>query len=309
MNRMVSEKLKIPESVRIPFFGGRWYSFLCRCDNRRIREETLPSHPLNTEPRAEKVIVSLTSFPGRIGSVHLAIKSLMLQSYRPDRIQLWLAQSQFPDCALPGELRALEVYGLEILFCEENLLGHKKHWKPISAQLPHELVVTYDDDIIYPPNSLEKLIRTHEKFPDCVVCNRAQALVYEPDGNVKNPGRWQTISDVGVGQPTYRILPSNGGGVLYPYHALSPDSYNAEKIRALALCADDLWMMFMALDSGCRMVKTVKYHRTFSVIGDTQKEQLATDNIGNGAYLVCLQRLIDAYPAGWHRCINNQKYI
>lgn len=306
MNRAVSEKLKIPESVRIPYFGGRWYSFLCRCDNRRIREEVLPEHPLNTEPRKEKVILSLTSFPARIGSVHLAIKSLMTQTYRPDRIQLWLAQCQFPDGALPDELRALEAYGLEIRFCEEDLLGHKKHWKPIAAQKPDELIVTYDDDIIYPPDSLEKLIRTHEKFPDCVVCNRAQALAYEADGSVKNPGRWKTISDVGVKAPTYQLLPSNGGGVLYPYHAISADSYDAQKIRALALRADDLWMMFMALDKGCKTVKTVKYHRTFSVISDTQKEQLATGNIANGAYLDCLQRLTDAYPAGWQRCVNNK---
>lgn len=299
MNRKITENLKIPESIRIPYFGGKWYNFLSKIDNRKILNEELPTVVMNTEARDETVTISLTSYPARINKVHLAIKSLMLQSYKPDRIVLWLAENQFPDYVLPTALTDLVAYGLEIRYIAEDLLGHKKHVNAIMEQKPNELVLTYDDDIIYPINSVEKLINKHRQYPGCIICNRAQEIVYQKDGKVTNPGRWKTISNVGVDNPTYQLLPSNGGGVLYPYRALSPDSYNAEKIKALALRADDLWMMFMALEKGTKTVKTVKYHKTFTVVSDSQNEQLATGNIYGNAYIDFFNRLIKEYPDAW----------
>ena len=107
MNRNLTEWLKLPESVRVPYFGGKWYLFLNNLDNKSIVKETISGYALNTEPREETVTVSLTSFPARIEYVHLAIKSLMLQSYKPDRVVLWLAEEQFPDHKLPEQLTAL----------------------------------------------------------------------------------------------------------------------------------------------------------------------------------------------------------
>ena len=74
------EVLKIPETVRIPYFGGKWFKFMNYLANKIIRKEVLPEQPLNTEPRAEKVIATLTTYPARIGCVHLAIKSIMLHT-------------------------------------------------------------------------------------------------------------------------------------------------------------------------------------------------------------------------------------
>ena len=51
MNREFLEALKIPETIRIPFFGGKWYQFLTKLENKSIREEVLPENPLNTEKR------------------------------------------------------------------------------------------------------------------------------------------------------------------------------------------------------------------------------------------------------------------
>lgn len=301
MNRKITEIIKIPESVRIPYLGGKWYQFLCGLDNRLIKNEKIQDQPLNKENREEVITLSLTSFPARINVVHLAIKSLLNQSVKADRIILWLAESQFEDRVLPQELIELKQYGLEIRFCEDDLLGHKKHYMAIKEQRANEVVVTYDDDIIYPKDSLERLLRLHKRFPECVICNRAQAIQYDSNGKIINPGRWKTISDIGVGVPTYKLLPSNGGGVLYPYHALCIDSYDVHKINQLCLKADDLWMMFMALQNGTKTVKTRKYHRTFSVIGGSQEQQLATGNVVNNAYLKYLDNMINAYPEAWKK--------
>lgn len=298
MNRNITEFFQIPEAIRVPVLGGILYRWFVKLDNKSILKEKLPENPLNTEQREERVIVSLTSYPARISYVHLAIKSLMLQSYKPDRIILWLAEEQFPDKQLPKELTDLCAYGLEIRFVE-NLYGHKKYFYILQEQKKNELVMTYDDDLIYPPNSIKRAVKTHRKHPSTIVCNRAQALAYNKEGKVKNPGRWATISSEGVHKPSYKLCPSTGGGCLYPYGVLHEDAKRADLIRELALKGDDLWIMFMATAKGTPIVKTRKYHRPFCPINNTQTVQLSTGNLINNEYFEMLDALIERYPAAW----------
>lgn len=306
MNRNLTEWLKLPESFRVPYFGGKWYRFLQKLDNKTIQKETLSGYVLNTEPREETVTASLTSFPARIEYVHWAIKSLMLQSYKPDRVVLWLSEEQFPDHKLPAQLTALQENGLEIYFVPDNLYGHKKHYDALRAQKENELVITFDDDIIYPPNSIEKLIKTHKKFPNCVVCNRAQAMYYLKDGTMQNPGRWKTISNIGLKEPTYQLLPSNGGGCLYPFGAVKKDLVDAELIKKTALKADDLWVMFVCAESGTKVIKTCKYHKIFSLVVEAQVVQLATANILDGMYFERFNNLKNAFPTAYERIVANK---
>ena len=251
MNRKLSEFFKLPEAVRIPFLGGVWYRFVTKLENNSILKERIPDDPLNREPRAEKVIVSLTSYPARISYVHLAIKSLMLQSYKPDRIVLWLAEEQFPTKELPRELTDLQKYGLEIVWMHD-IYGHKKYFYPVINQADNEVIITYDDDIIYSPDSIKRLMKTHKKHRGCLVCERGQIL---DERYIDNPGRWKTLSGAGVKAPTFSMNPSPGGGCLIPKGAFHIDAVNEEKIRALAYKNDDLWYMFMCAENGTRMVK------------------------------------------------------
>ena len=296
MNRLFSEKLKFVEGQRIPLIGGLWYNFLVKLDNNSISKEILVEDPLNHDHR-------LTSYPARIGFVSMAIKSLMLQSYKPDRILLWLAEEQFPRHELPLDLLALESKGLEILWMHD-LYGHKKYYYPVKNQAPNEIVISFDDDIIYSPQSIERLMKTHLQFPRVLVCERGQVFNIK---NKDNPGRWDTISDIGISEPTFSMNPSPGGGCLIPYGAFHKDAVNESLIRDLAFKNDDLWYMFMCAENGTRMVKTRKNHKPFSVISGSQIEQMANDNVVNNHNSIILRRLIDYYPEAWRR-IQNDSY-
>lgn len=297
MNRNITEFLKIPEAVRIPVLGGILYRWFTKLDNRSIVKEELPETPLNMEEREEKVIVSLTSYPARISYVHLAIKSLMLQTYKPDRIILWLAEEQFPTKELPKALTDLCAYGLEIIWMHD-IYGHKKYFYPVLNQQDNEVVITYDDDIIYSKKSIKRLMKTHRQFPDCLVCERGQTIDFS---QIDNPGRWKTHSSQGVKTPTYSMNPSPGGGCLIPKGAFHKDAVNEEKIRRLAYKNDDLWYMFMCAEQGTKMVKTRKNHRTFTVIEGSQTEQMAMENVGNNGNALIMQVLKEAYPLAWER--------
>ena len=305
MIRRLVEILKIPEDIRIPVLGG-WNYRLCNfIDNRCIRREKIREKMLNTEKRDIFVTVSMTSYPARIPYVYLALKSLLLQSYKPDRIILWLADSQFPDRKLPQELRELEPAGVEIQWCDD-LYGHKKYYYCVKYQKENEVVITFDDDIIFPVNAIKRLIKKHQQYPGCLVCERAQSIDYERDGALKNPGKWKVISDIGVRRPSYSLNPSPGGGCLLPFCAFPGDAVNEEKIRELAFKNDDLWYMFMAAENGVRTVKTQKYHKPFSVIDGSQFEQMATENVIGNVNQVIMKKLKQAYPTAYRRITTDE---
>lgn len=304
LNRRLTEKLKFPESIRIPYFGGVSYRFFSKLDNKSIAKSQIPAGPLNKEQRNIIVTASLTSFPARIDYVHLAIKSLMLQSYKPDRIILWLANEQFPDHQLPKNLTDLEKYGLEIKWCED-LYGHKKYFYCISEQKENEVVITFDDDIIYPIDCIKRLMSKHQKYPHCLICERAQAIVYKKDGSLENPGRWSVISNVGVKKPSYSLNPSPGGGCLIPYKAFYKDTYDKEVICELAYKNDDLWYMFMAAQNGTRTVKTRKYHKIFSLVSGSQTVQMATENVVGNKNVEIMKILASHYPKAYNRILTD----
>lgn len=266
-------------------------------DNFLIKKEIIPDHPLNREKRDEIVVASLTSYPARINCVWLVVKSLFLQTYKPDRVILWLAEEQFPTKELPRNLTVMQNYGLEIKWVKD-IYGHKKYRVPVMEQTSNEVVITFDDDIVYSPKCIERLMAVHKKHPNSLVCERGQTY---DDKKECNPGRWKTISDTGVIVPTYSMNPSPGGGCLIPFGAFHPDAVKEECFRRLAYKNDDLWYMFMCAANKTRMIKTRKYHKIFSLVEGSQIEQMATENVMGNQNNVVMEGLKKAYPEAWHR--------
>lgn len=104
-----------------------------------------------------ELIVSLTSFPPRIKTVHKTIETLQDQTYQADRIILWLAEEEFPEKEkeLPRELLALRDKGLEIRWCN-NIYSYKK-LVPTIKLYPNAIIVTADDDLYYSNEWLKRL--------------------------------------------------------------------------------------------------------------------------------------------------------
>lgn len=294
MRIKIYDAFKVPEGIRIPYIGGKIYYYLSKKECEYIRKLTISELGLNKEKRKEKIIVSLTSFPSRIEVVGYVLKSLFNQTMKPDRIILWLADDQFPDRQIPKLLNDLCEKGLEIKYCKD-LKSHKKYFYALQEQKENELVITYDDDIIYPENSIERLYEKHLKFPKCIVCNRAMEAFMENKKFIPYTN-WKVYSGEGVGQPSMRLFPSTGGGTLYPYGSVSKEAFNIEHMKQCAFSADDLWMRFMSALNGTAIIKTRKGHKTFSVLEESQRESLQVENCLNHGNDLALERLCEKYP-------------
>lgn len=277
---------------RLPFVQGAVRNVVRLWENLYIRLAPLPKRGINSaDRRNEKIIVSLTSFPARIHAAYYAVKSLMLQTVKPDGILLWLSESQFPERRLPSGFTRLEERGLQVKWVSEDLRSHKKYYYALQQQRPGELVITYDDDLIYEPKSIERLVAMHTRFPRNVICNRATLMRRDEAGQLDCDDFSGIYTDEGVGRPSSQIVPSTGAGCLYPYGVMPESTFDKEDIVNKALTADDIWIWHNCNRAGVGIVKTHKDSRVLCEVYGSQREALVKGNIAGGGNHEALRRL------------------
>lgn len=248
----------------------------------------------NNSSNKKKIIVSLTTFPARIDIVPLVIESIFLQSVQPDKVILWLAESQFSsEKKLPSKLLEQKERGLEIKFCED-LKPHKKYFYTLK-NYPDDIIITLDDDVFYPPFLLKTLYDLYQDHPNCIACTRGHYITFDNDNQIKPYKEWITLRENRPIEPSKLILPTGVGGVLYPPNSLHEEIFNKENIKELCLKADDLWLKIMAIKKGTKVVISKENFYKFITINKTQTTALSHDNLHNGKNDKQLSKILDNY--------------
>ena len=209
--------------------------------------------PLNSEDRAHHIVVSLTSFPARFGTLHFAIKSILNQKLRPDVVLLCLAKNEAKDeSELPSSVLELKKYGVRIFFADDNLKPHNKYYHAMKLY-PDSLIVTVDDDNIYDKNLVSALYASYLKYPCAVSARRVHKIVRDKGDSVLPYNKWR-YEYKKVTTPSFNLLATGVGGVLYPPRTLPPEAFDVARIRELCLNADDIWLKFMELKNNIPVV-------------------------------------------------------
>ena len=219
-----------------------------------------------------KVIVSLTSYMPRFGTLQLTIKTLLLQNPRADRVILWLSDSDRK--LIPRNVIKLQKYGLTIERCED--IGSYKKIIPALISYPDATVVTADDDAYYWPSWLEELIEAGRNGGKEIVCHRAHKLDFDIRGGVLPYSDWEfeTLDR----NPSPSIFPTGVGGVLYKPGILHSDVLDQNLFRQICPSADDLWLFWMGLRNGVTYRKIGNTRRLLTWRG-SQKVGLYLNNV------------------------------
>ncbi len=137
------------------------------CDYRRAR--ALRRGPVAARAfvaRPERVVVTLTTVPDRAGYLAPALRSLVDQTWPADRIVLaWPGFSIRGGAPYPAPPELPP--GVEILPCEDQ--GPATKYLPALLAEPDALLVIADDDVIYPEDFIETLVRAHRVDPRAVI--------------------------------------------------------------------------------------------------------------------------------------------
>lgn len=270
-----------------------------RSVKKNITIETYKSSALNdkhsiitAEPREQKIIISFTTFGKRIDSVYLTIESIARQTLKPDVVILWLAENEFNKNTIPIHLQKFENRGLTISYCKD-IRSYKK-LIPTLQKYPDDIIITIDDDIIYPITLVEKLIQNHKNYPDSICCNRARKIILDKNNNPTPYNSWpQAYQSV---SPSFELIPIGVGGVLYFPGCFNTDIIKEELFTKLAPTADDLWFKILAQKKGTKtMVFNDLDHSDYIPLGSSNFNSLAEQNVGNNMNDVQLRALLNYY--------------
>ena len=247
--------------------------------------------PLNQEKREHHIVVSLTSFPARFGSLHYAIKSILTQSMQPDVIFLCLAKDEIKDeSALPSSILELKKYGLQIYFADENIKPHNKYYYAMKYY-PDSIIITVDDDNMYDNTLIHDLYQSYLKYPNTVSARRVHKIIRDKNGILMPYSKW-LYEHKKETAPSFDLLATGVGGVIYPQGILPAEAFDIQKIKKLCLNADDIWLKFMELKNNIPVV-WVKGHRIHPLnLKKAQKITLQKNNYHgnmNDAYTNALQ--------------------
>lgn len=207
-----------------------------------------------------QIIVSLTSFPKRIEKVDKVIKTLLIQSKKPDRIILWLSKKEFPklDNDLPVQLTTLKRYGLQIRWVEEDLKPHKKYYYAMQ-EFPNDIVITVDDDMYYHSELVEALYNSYISHPNAISCARVN-LICCNEQNVIAYREWKKNFSFFVDMEAMDLLPVGCGGVLYPPSCFDVKRLcDIDNIQHNCLFQDDLWLKVNELIEGIPTVLVTEH--------------------------------------------------
>lgn len=224
-----------------------------------------------------ELVISLTSFPGRFGLLHLTLMSLLCQTVRADRVVLWVDE-KYAD-RVPPKVRALEAHGLTIRTWPDDIKCYMKI-VPTLAEWPDATVVTADDDIHYWPTWLEELLAASAASPGSVVCHRAHQVTHAADGRLNPYKAWRWA----VAEPCRGtdLFFTGVGGVLYPRGCLARCIEEGPRYREISPYNDDIWLNWMTRLQGFDVATTGLGRQLVAWLGG-QRSGLYRHNVrGNG---------------------------
>jgi hypothetical protein len=240
-------------------------------------EAALRAPRMSRKVEDSEVVVSLTTYPGRINIVWKTLETLFRQSVRPSRIVLALSVDEFPGQVIPQVLDAYVADGLQIVFAEGNTRSYKK-LLPALDLYPSNAIVTADDDILYPHRWLEKLVEAHRQRPHHIIGHRGTVILKQGEG-VAPYLEWPQADSR---TPTNRVFLTGSGGILYPPKSLPNMVFDTDTAQRLCPTADDIWFKAMSLMAGTPLSKVSDWQGDFVTVREAQKSSLRELNVAQG---------------------------
>lgn len=207
------------------------------------------------------IVVSLTTHGRRIHTVPFSIESLFLQTRVPDRIVLYLSKEEFSIETLPFLLRNQIKRGLEVRFVED--LGPYTKLLPALHEFPDSIIVTIDDDYMYPVDLIERLSNANAKHPEAVCCCHSR-IIQKKNGIELMPYDSFEMSFPKEDLLSHNLLAEGFGGILYPPGSFTDKVFDKKCINDLSPYADDLWFKAMELIAGTPVLQVARGRDWFS---------------------------------------------
>ena len=105
----------------------------------------------------DTIIVNITTYPKRDKFLPVMLKYFTKQTYKPNKIILWLSKDEYDKNNLPIHIQKCldEKWLTDIMWVDKNIYCHKRHETFKYNNNAYNIFA--DDDIYYPIDYVEKL--------------------------------------------------------------------------------------------------------------------------------------------------------
>lgn len=260
---------KVRDSLAASVHNRLYYDMIANGLQSKALTSQTPS--ISSKPIADaEVIVSLTTHGRRIYDVYLAIESIMQGSIKPNRIVLWLSKD-FQSIVLPQVLQNQQKRGLEIRYVDD--IGPYTKSVPAFIAFPEANIITIDDDILYPFDTLEMLLSAHRQHPEMICANRVMDIQQDSHGNLTSLPTWKELTD------KTRISRNNFfegvGSVLYPANCFDRESLDSSLFLQMCPTTDDVWFNVQALRLNISIVSSNLHYLRFPLLINENVQDIA----------------------------------
>jgi hypothetical protein len=210
---------------------------------------------------SQRVIVSVTTISRRLDSIVDVVGSLLAQSLPPDEVRIaasregFLVDEGIPPERIPARIQEWVREGKVHWDYTENIGPYRKLIPVLERSVdPSSLIVTADDDTLYPEYWLESLVEEALRNPRSVIAFRCRYIRLSKRGFAPY-ATWPLVTEAWLrergAEPVDPLLlfPTGKRGVLY-----RPGFFPAEVLdrEFLSICplADDVWFRLLAMSNG-----------------------------------------------------------
>lgn len=234
----------------------------------------------------ENIIVSLTSFPARIGNLWIVIETILRQTMRPSKITLWLSKNQFESLEkLPSSLLNLQKFGLDIRLVDGDIRSHKKYFYSFQ-EFAEKMVILIDDDIVYQSTLISDLYkeRRRQNVP-CIIGSYGYQVVHR--GEKLSPYRnWSLLDSTSYDS---NLFFGSGGGTLVVPMEFDSQVLDIGTAIELAPYADDVWLNANAIFSNLPIF--IVKPRIILSVHNKNNVTLCEKNVGEDMNDIQIQRV------------------
>lgn len=173
--------------------------------------------------------------------------------------------------------------GLEVRFVED--VGPYTKLIPALREFPNKTIITVDDDIWYPANMMERLLRAHKEHPMSICALAARQIKWKNESKhtFKSFIEFPYVVNTAEDTTSSMYLAEGVCGTVYPPHSFTEEVFNKDCFMKLSPKADDLWFKAMGLISGTPVFAAKTYYpATQDIIFDDDVQDMGLYNFNFG---------------------------
>ena len=235
-------------------------------------------------------IISLTSYGKRLLYIHRVCIDMIKQPIK--KIVLTVYKDDLRYLVSNGEMMQLIQKGyVEVILSHFNLKNHLKYYVTMN-QYPNDIIITIDDDRIYPKDFVDILMSSHRKMPECVISNCC--VFFDPHKEIIHFRYTDRVFDTN----SHKDAMAEGfAGILYPpnFGKNLQKYYPLIKSDNAILKNDDIFLHYYELNEGYEVCFTghpITYREIRDVI-DAETQSSKTNYIKGGDAEKCRQLLFE----------------